>query len=150
MRDLRELYQETILDHSKKPRNFREMPKPDRVSVGNNPLCGDRLTLYLRLEGDRIADVSFVGQGCAISKASASMMTDAVRGKSRSEAEILFRDFHGMVTTEPGTPADSTGLGKLVAFAGVSEFPIRVKCATLPWHTLLAAMRGEAATTTET
>jgi len=149
MRDLRELYQETILDHSKKPRNFREMPNANRISVGNNPLCGDRLTLYVLLDADRVMDVSFIGQGCAISKASASMMTDAVRGKTPAEAQALFDRFHAMVTAGPGKGSTSSELGKLAAFRGVSEFPIRVKCATLPWHTLLAAMRGEPTTTTE-
>ena len=138
--DLRELYQEVILDHSKRPRNFHEMADATHKALGNNPLCGDRVSLFLRLDGDRIADASFVGQGCAISKASASMMTDLLKGRTTAEAHDLFRRFHEMVITAPGEVADSAGLGKLAAFAGVSEYPIRVKCASLAWHTLEAAL----------
>jgi len=140
MADLRELYQETILDHNKRPRNFHEIPNADATAVGHNPLCGDRVTVYLRLADDRIADVAFVGQGCAISKASSSLMTDAVKGKSRAQAHDLFEKFHRMVTGRPGDPVDTQSLGKLAVLSGVSEFPVRVKCASLPWHTLEAAL----------
>lgn len=140
MPDLRELYQDTILDHSKKPRNFREIPDANAKAVGHNPLCGDRVTVFLRLDpGGGIADVSFLGQGCAISKASASLMTDAVKGKSKAEATNLFQRFRKMVTGRPGDPVDSS-LGKLAVLSGVCEFPVRVKCASLPWHTLEAAL----------
>ncbi|HYR81300.1 MAG TPA: SUF system NifU family Fe-S cluster assembly protein [Thermoplasmata archaeon] len=139
MPDLRELYQDTILDHSKRPRNFREIADASATAVGHNPLCGDRVTVYLRLDDGTIADVSFVGQGCAISKASASLMTDAVKGKSKSEAHGLFERFHKMVTARPGDPVD-TSLGKLAVLSGVCEFPVRVKCASLAWHTLEAAL----------
>ncbi|HLQ41497.1 MAG TPA: SUF system NifU family Fe-S cluster assembly protein [Thermoplasmata archaeon] len=139
MPDLRELYQDTILDHSKRPRNFREIAGASATAVGHNPLCGDRVTVYLRLDDGTIADVSFVGQGCAISKASASLMTDAVKGKSKAEAHGLFERFHKMVTARPGEPVDSS-LGKLAVLSGVCEFPVRVKCASLAWHTLEAAL----------
>jgi len=141
MADLRELYQETILDHSKRPRNFHELPQADATAVGHNPLCGDRVTVYVRLQADTIADVAFIGQGCAISKASASLMTDAVKGKSKSQAHSLFESFHKMVTGRPGDPVDAGSLGKLAVLSGVSEFPVRVKCASLPWHTLEAALQ---------
>ncbi len=147
MPDLRELYQEVILDHSKKPRNYRKLEPADRHAEGNNPLCGDRLTLYVRLDGDRIADVGFEGQGCAISKASASLMTDAMKGKTLREVEGLFDAFHGLVTGAPG--GDRKALGKLAVFAGVSEFPARVKCAILPWHTLKAALEEKDTVTME-
>jgi len=143
MPDLRELYQEVILDHSRSPRNFRRMEGATRTVEGYNPLCGDRLTLYLRLEGDRIADASFEGQGCAISKASASMMTVAVKGKTKEEALALFDGFHAMLTAPKGAPFDAQALGKLAIFSGVAEFPIRVKCATMGWHTLKAALEGK-------
>src|SRR5947209_11636072 len=145
MPDLRELYQDTILDHSKRPRNFREIADASATAVGHNPLCGDRVTVYLRLDDGTIADVSFVGQGCAISKASASLMTDAVKGKSKSEAHGLFGRFHKMVTARPGDPVD-TSLGKLAVLSGVCEFPVRVKCASLAWHTLDAALARKQAT----
>ncbi len=145
MPDLRELYQETILDHSKRPRNFRELPGASAKAVGHNPLCGDRVTVYLRLDGGRIADVAFVGQGCAISKASASLMTDAVKGKSTVEAHALFQRFHKMVTARPDDPVDGS-LGKLAVLSGVCEFPVRVKCASLPWHTLEAALEAKTET----
>jgi nitrogen fixation NifU-like protein len=146
MSDLRDLYQEVILDHSKRPRNFRELPAPSLRADGHNPLCGDRATVYVRVEGDRVSDVAFKGTGCSISTASASMMTESVKGKSRDEVESLFTRFHDLVTAAPGQ-ADRTApeLGKLVVFAGVSEFPVRVKCASLPWHTLKAALEGEGA-----
>lgn len=143
MPDLRELYQETILDHSKKPRNFHELAGADATAVGHNPLCGDRVTVYLRLGEDRIADIGFVGQGCAISKASASLMTDAVKGKSRAQAKELFEKFHKMVTGRPGDAVDTASLGKLAVLSGVCEFPVRVKCASLPWHTLEAALASK-------
>lgn len=145
MPDLRDLYQELILDHSRRPRNFREMPDPDRKAEGYNPLCGDQLTVYVRMNDSLIEDISFVGSGCAISKASASMMTATVKGKTREEAESLFGKFHHMITVDPKS-ADPADLGKLAAFAGVAEFPVRVKCATLPWHTLKAALAGETQT----
>lgn len=136
--DLRELYQEVILDHGKNPRNHR-LPEPhNREGKGYNPLCGDRITLRLQLENDRIFDVGFVGQGCAISQASASTMTEAIKGKTVQEAEELFAKFHQMLTGEED--ADLDALGKLAVFAGVREFPMRVKCATLGWHTLSHAL----------
>jgi nitrogen fixation protein NifU and related proteins len=133
---LQELYQEVILDHNKRPRNFRVIAGGQKAE-GHNPLCGDRLTVYLRVEQGRIVDVSFQGSGCAISKASASLMTDSVKGKTLEEADVLFKRFHQMITREPDEPVD--GLGKLSVFAGVRQFPVRVKCATLPWHTFRAA-----------
>ncbi len=143
MSDLHDLYQEVILDHNRRPRNFREQPPPARRAEGFNPLCGDRLTLYLDLDGDTIRDVSFLGSGCAISKASASLMTEALKGKTVSEAERLFDRFHDMVTSSTETaPAD---LGKLSVLAGVREFPMRVKCASLAWHTLKAAVNAAGA-----
>ncbi len=143
MADLRELYQEVILDHNRRPRNFRELPDANRKAEGYNPLCGDHLTVYLRLEGDVVREVTFVGSGCAISKASASLMTDSVRGKTLDEADALFRAFHEMVTSgDTGQPA--AALGKLAVLAGVREFPARVKCASLAWHTLKAALSAEA------
>src|SRR5213594_839793 len=129
MADLRELYQETILDHSKRPRNFHEIPSADASAVGHNPLCGDRVTVFLRLSDDVLSDVAFVGQGCAISKASASLMTDAVKGKTKAQAHELFQKFHRMVTGRPGDPVDTPSLGKLAVLSGVCEFPVRVKCA---------------------
>ncbi len=138
MSDLRELYQEVILDHNKHPRNFREIDGADRHADGHNPLCGDRLAVYVNLDGDVIADVSFLGSGCAISKASASLMTDAVCGKTLAEAQQLFREFHRMVTDNDAS-VDNGLLGKLAVLAGVRNYPIRVKCASLAWHTLRAA-----------
>jgi len=140
MSELRDLYQEVILDHNKHPRNFGTLGDATRTAEGYNPLCGDRLTLYLKLDGDRITDVRFSGQGCAISKASASLMTDSLKGRTLAEAEQLFQRFHDMVTAGPGGHADVETLGKLAVFAGVAEFPARVKCASLAWHTLHAAM----------
>ena len=140
MSDLRELYQEVILDHNKRPRNFRTIEHPTRTAKGHNPLCGDRLTLYLTLDGDRIADVAFEGSGCAISKASASLMTEALKGKTIAEAEALFERFHDVVTSPGDVPVNTDGLGKLAVFAGVREYPARVKCASLAWHTLKAAV----------
>jgi nitrogen fixation protein NifU and related proteins len=141
MPELRDLYQETILEHSKRPRNFRMLEAANRTAEGFNPLCGDHFTIYVDVEEGRIRDISFQGSGCAISKASASMMTQAVKGKRTEEAEQLFEKFHHVVTGK--NSVDSNDLGKLAAFAGVSEFPIRVKCATLAWHALHAALQGE-------
>ena len=144
--ELRELYQEVILDHSKKPRNFHEMPNADRSADGFNPLCGDKATVFVKLEGDVVKDVSFTGKGCSISTASASMMTEALKGKSREEAEALFERFHKLVTASPDKSHENAApeLGKLAAFSGVCEFPVRVKCASLPWHTFKAALEGQA------
>jgi len=147
MSDLRDLYQEVILDHSKKPRNHRKIADADHEAHGHNPLCGDRLTVYLALDGDVIRDVAFEGAGCAISTASASMMTEALKGKTLDQANALFGAFHDLLTTEhsrPGVP-----LGKLEAFSGVREFPVRVKCATLAWHTLRAALESKESVSTE-
>ena len=141
MSDLRELYQDVILEHSKSPRNFRQLKSANHKAEGYNPLCGDHFTVYLDLEGDSIRDISFDGSGCAISKASASMMTQSVKGKSKEEAATLFEQFHKLVTGQPN--GDREDLGKLAVFAGVSEFPVRVKCATLAWHTLQAALEGK-------
>lgn len=146
MSELRELYQEVILDHGKRPRNFGAPERFDRHAEGYNPLCGDRLELYLRLDGDRVAEARFAGSGCAISTASASMMTEALRGRTLEEAETLFRAFHDLVTGKRDRTHDDPLLDKLVVFAGVCEFPIRVKCATLCWHTFRAAARGRAET----
>ncbi|HEY7587254.1 MAG TPA: SUF system NifU family Fe-S cluster assembly protein [Thermoplasmata archaeon] len=146
MTDLRELYQEVILDHTKNPRNFRELKDTTNTSVGHNPLCGDKVTVYVRVKGDRIEDVAFVGQGCAISKSSASMMTEAVKGRTRAEVDRLFDAFHEMVTGRPGDAIDAEVLGKLAVFQGVSEFPLRVKCASLAWHTLKAALERKEGT----
>ena len=146
--DLAALYQQIIIDHSKSPRNFRKLEDANRSAVGDNPLCGDRLTLYVRLEGDTLADIGFEGTGCAISKASASLMTAAVKGRSVAEAEWLFHSFHDMVAGGAEAPADATALGKLAAFAGVRQFPVRVKCANLPWHTQHAALAAQPAPVT--
>jgi len=140
MSDLRELYQELILDHNKKPRNRRAMADASCQAEGYNPLCGDKVHVYVRLEGDRIADVSFDGVGCAISTASASLMTSALIGRTVAEAREIFERFHEMVTGEPGAPVAEELLGKLAVFQGVCEFPVRVKCATLVWHTFQAAL----------
>jgi nitrogen fixation NifU-like protein len=145
--ELTDLYQEVILDHNRRPHNFRVIESPSAKQEGYNPLCGDRLTLYLTLDGDTIKDVAFQGSGCAISKASASLMTDAVKGKTVAEAQALFDRFHRMVTTPPEQPVED--LGKLSALAGVREFPVRVKCASLAWHTLKAAFSNEHRTSTE-
>ena len=148
MSELSELYQQVILDHNKKPRNFRKLETANHSAEGFNPLCGDQLTIYLNLEDDTVKDVGFEGSGCAISKASASMMTQAVKGKSKEETEKLFQEFHSMVTGELNEEEDNS-LGNLKIFAGVREFPVRVKCATLPWHTLHAALNKEAQVSTE-
>ncbi len=143
MADLSELYQQVILDHNKKPRNFRVLETANRHQEGYNPLCGDQLTLYLEMDGDVIKDVGFQGQGCAISKASASMMTAAVKGKTKKEAETMFDEFHRMVKGQLDPESDPNHLGRLKILAGVREFPARVKCASLSWHTLHAALEGE-------
>jgi nitrogen fixation protein NifU and related proteins len=142
MADLRDLYQELILEHSKAPRNYRELKTPDHKAEGYNPLCGDHFTIFLQMDGDSIREVTFQGSGCAISKASASMMTQTLKGKTRAEAEELFERFHNVVTGQAAN-GDQSDLGKLAVFSGVSEFPTRVKCATLAWHTLQAALEGK-------
>jgi nitrogen fixation protein NifU and related proteins len=134
--DLQDLYQEVILDHNRRPRNFRTIEQGLKAE-GYNPLCGDRVTVYLRVENGRVADASFQGSGCAISKASASLMTDIVKGKTLEEVEELFERFHAMITRPPDEPVED--LGKLSVLAGVRQFPVRVKCASLPWHTLRSA-----------
>jgi nitrogen fixation NifU-like protein len=149
MSELEGLYQELILDHSKRPRNFHPMADADRHADGYNPLCGDRFTVYLKLEDDRITDISFQGTGCAISTASASILTEILKGKTRAQAEALFETFHDLVTGKTHHEGETPALGKLAAFSGVCEFPVRVKCATLVWHTLRSALDGarKAATT---
>ncbi len=138
---LRELYQEVILEHSKKPRNFHALESANHKAEGYNPLCGDHFTVYLDVKDGAIQDIGFQGSGCAISKASASMMTQTLKGKTEAEAEALFTRFHDLVTGHTG--GDGQDLGKLAVFAGVSEFPLRVKCATLAWHALRAALHGD-------
>jgi nitrogen fixation NifU-like protein len=147
MSDLSDLYQEVILDHNRRPRNFHAIADASYTAEGYNPLCGDRLTLYLKLSGDVITDLAFEGAGCAISKASASMMTDALKGHTIAEANALFDRFHRMVTTPPEQAVED--MGKLSSLAGVREFPVRVKCASLAWHTLKAAMAQQPKATTE-
>lgn len=143
MTDIRDLYQEVVLDHSRSPRNFRKLEGADRSAEGYNPLCGDQYTVFLTLEEDVVKDVAFQGTGCAISKASASVMTTCLKGKSRAEIERLFERFHHLLTDEGGGVGAGEDLGKLAVFSGVREYPIRVKCATLAWHTLKAALQGE-------
>jgi nitrogen fixation protein NifU and related proteins len=141
--ELRELYQEVILDHYKRPRNFGRLADANRHAEGHNPLCGDHVQVDLAVEGDRLAEVRFEGSGCAISTASASLMTEATKGRSLEEAEALFQRFHQLLTGDPSRRAEADEeLGKLAVFAGVREFPVRVKCATLPWHTLQAALQN--------
>jgi len=149
MSELSELYQQVILDHNKKPRNFRKIENAERTAEGFNPLCGDQLTVYMQLEDGVVKDISFEGSGCAISKAAASMMTQSVKGKSREEAEVLFDEFHRMVTGELDEKATPNHLGRLTIFAGVRDYPARVKCASLSWHTMHAALHGEEAVSTE-
>ena len=149
MSDLTDLYQEVILDHNRRPRNFGPLATATHRANGHNPLCGDKLTLALQLDGDRIVNVMFEGSGCAISKASASLMTDAIKGHTVAEAETLFEAFHLMVTTPISDPVDESRVGKLAVFAGVREFPARVKCASLAWHTLKAALTGAQVAKTE-
>jgi len=149
MSELSELYQAVILDHNKKPRNFHKIENANRTAEGFNPLCGDQLHIYLQVEDDQVKDISFEGSGCAIWKASASMMTQAVKGKSKQEAEQLFEEFHRMVTGKLDEEREPNDLGRLKIFAGVRDFPVRVKCATLSWHTLHAALNEQQAATTE-
>jgi nitrogen fixation NifU-like protein len=149
MSELSDLYQEVILDHNKNPRNFKELEAATRSAEGNNPLCGDKLKVFLDYDGETVKEVSFTGSGCAISKASASMMTQTVKGKSKEEAEILFDEFHRMVRGELDEEAEENHLGKLKIFAGVREFPARVKCASLSWHTMKAALDNENLVSTE-
>jgi nitrogen fixation NifU-like protein len=143
MDELRELYQETILDHNRKPRNFRVIEEANHHADGHNPICGDKLVVFLNLTEGRVTDVAFQGTGCAISVASASLMTNFARGKTLPEIEAEFERFHQMVTSSPNSQIDTGALGKLAVFAGVREFPMRVKCATLAWHTLRAALDAD-------
>ena len=143
--ELRDLYQEVVIDHSKKPRNFRKPEGANRSAEGINPLCGDQITLYLKLSGDVIEDIGFQGAGCAISKASASLMTSALRNKTKAEAEALFERVHSMISEGPRSNIDPQEMGKLAVLSGVWEFPSRVKCATLAWHTLRSALDGAGA-----
>lgn len=145
MSQLTDLYQEVILDHNKSPRNFGTLPDANHTALGHNPLCGDQLTVYAKVEDGVIREISFIGKGCAISKASASLMTEALKGKSESDAEELFTRFHDLLTGPPDVKADGKDLGKLAVFSGVREFPVRVKCATLAWHTLKQALSGSPA-----
>jgi nitrogen fixation NifU-like protein len=149
MSELSELYQQVILDHNKKPRNFRVIAGATNTAEGHNTTCGDQLTVYLKVAGDTVEDVSFEGVGCAISKASASMMTQAVKGKSKDEAETLFGEFHRLVLGELDEETEPNSLGRLKIFAGVRDFPARVKCASLSWHTLHAALAGGGTASTE-
>ncbi|HXG85635.1 MAG TPA: SUF system NifU family Fe-S cluster assembly protein [Pyrinomonadaceae bacterium] len=149
MSELSDLYQEVILDHNKNPRNYRKIENATRTADGHNPLCGDALKVYLEMEDERVKDVSFLGSGCAISKASASLMTQAVKGKSKEEAETLFNEFHRMVLGELDEEIEENSLGNLKIFSGVREFPARVKCASLSWHTVHAALNGEEEVSTE-
>jgi nitrogen fixation NifU-like protein len=149
MDELRELYQSVILDHHKKPRNYGRPAHANREGHGHNPLCGDRLEVWAELEDGVVREVGFEGSGCAISRASASLMTEAVKGRTLDEVEALFARFHEMVTADPRAPLDAAALGKLEVLGGVREFPMRVKCATLAWHTLRAALSGAESATTE-
>ena len=140
MTDMRDLYQETIVDHSKKPRNFRFLSGASGHAEGFNPLCGDKVSIFVKIENDRVTDITFQGSGCAISTASASLLTETLKGKTRAQAEALFQRFHELLTGDGKTPAPE--LGKLAVFSGVAQYPVRVKCATLAWHTLQAALAG--------
>lgn len=151
MSDLRDLYQEVIFDHYRRPRNRGILPGANHTARGHNPLCGDEITLYLVVEDGIVKDVRFEGQGCAIATASASLMTEALKGKSEAQAEALFGQFHDMITAPPGAPLElSDALGKLATLSGVREFPARIKCATLAWHTLRAALHEASGTGTGT
>ena len=141
--ELRDLYQQVILDHNKSPRNFRKMDNATQHAEGYNPLCGDHINIYLLIEDGIVKDVSFKGEGCAISKASASLMTSVLKGKTKEEAEKLFEKFHDLVTGKLGDNPNNDELGKLAVFAGVQEFPVRVKCASLAWHTMMNALKGK-------
>jgi nitrogen fixation NifU-like protein len=149
MHELRELYQSVILDHNKKPRNFVRPERANREAHGHNPLCGDKLEVFAEVDDGVLRAIGFQGSGCAISKASASLMTEAVKGKTLAEIEQIFGGFHRVVTSDARTPVDASGLGKLEVFVGVREFPMRVKCATLAWHTLRAALAGDESASTE-
>jgi nitrogen fixation protein NifU and related proteins len=149
MSGVSQLYQDLILEHNRTPRNFRAMENASGHAEGRNPLCGDHLSVWVRLDGDRLADVSFHGSGCAISKSSASLMTAAVKGRSREEAERMFDRFQALVTGALPADAARDDLGKLAAFAGIAEFPVRVKCATLAWHAMRAALAGSDRVSTE-
>ena len=140
--DLRDLYQELVIDHSKRPRNFRRLDGANLTAQGYNPLCGDRVTIYLKFENGRVQDIAFEGSGCAISTASTSMMTEAVKGKTKEEAQAVFERFHDLVTGIHRPQASEPPLGKLEVFSNVSDYPVRVKCATLAWHTLRSALEG--------
>jgi nitrogen fixation NifU-like protein len=146
MADLRDLYQEVILDHYKKPRNFRKIEHANREAEGFNPLCGDKLSVYMRIKDGVVEDIGFIGAGCAISTASASMMTESLKGKTEAEAKALFERFHQLVTDHSEASPDPATLGKLAVFSGVREYPVRVKCATLAWHTMRAALEGRQGT----
>jgi len=149
MFDLKDLYQEVIIDHNRSPRNFGKLENPTQVAEGYNPLCGDKLNLYLTTKDDLITDVSFDGSGCAISVASASLMTDSLKGKTIKEAEQLFENFHNLIMEEETPDQEQIqSLGKLAALAGVKEYPARVKCATLCWHTLHSAIQGDTCSAT--
>ena len=143
MNDIADLYQELIIDHSSRPRNFRPIGGAASSAEGYNPLCGDKVKVYVQMDGDAVADASFQGDGCAISKASASLMTESIKGKTPAEAAAIFKKFQNLVTSDPHQEISAPELGKLEVFTGVREFPVRVKCATLAWHTLLAALEGE-------
>lgn len=149
MSELSDLYQQVILDHNKKPRNFRKLEAANRTAEGYNPLCGDQLTVYMQLEDEVVSDISFEGSGCAISKAAASMMTQSIKGKTRQEAEKLFDEFHRMVTGQLDEETTPNELGRLTIFSGVRDFPARVKCASLSWHTMHAALNNEEMISTE-
>jgi nitrogen fixation NifU-like protein len=149
MSELSELYQQVILDHNKKPRNFHKLEAANRTAEGYNPLCGDQLIVYMQLEDEVVKDISFEGSGCAISKAAASMMTQSVKGKTKEEVETLFNEFHRMVTGRLDEEAMPNHLGRLTIFSGVRDFPARVKCASLSWHTMHAALNGQEITSTE-
>lgn len=138
--ELRELYQEMVMDHSRRPRNFRVLEHADHAAEGHNPICGDQVTVYLRLREEKIEEITFQGRGCAISMASASMLTETLRGKTLAEVQRTFAAFHQLVTSPQDSQASAAELGKLAALSGVRAFPVRVKCATLPWHTLRAAL----------
>jgi nitrogen fixation NifU-like protein len=144
MADLTELYQQVIIEHNRSPRNFKKLSAPNRRAEGDNPLCGDKITLEVQLDGDVITDIGFQGSGCAISQASASLMTSAVQGKTKQEAEALFGRVHEMLTAPATAPVEPSSVGKLAALAGVRRFPMRVKCASLSWHTLHAALQAAA------
>jgi nitrogen fixation NifU-like protein len=146
MSDLSDLYQEVILDHNKRPRNYRQLEDASHRAEGYNPLCGDRLNLFVRLDGERIADIAFQGSGCAISKASASLMTDAIKGHTLDEVNALFERVHTMLTLPTGQDVDISEVGKLAVLSGVREFPVRVKCASLAWHTMKTALARPGAT----